>query len=458
MAIGIVLSSGGHGASASSAPPAAAQAPTSVTPSSANAAAVTQALAHGTMNVVVDQPSEAAFGEENRLIEGGAQVASEEANSSGQLPGHLHIKLVPERLDGLSPGAIEERLRTDAAGVLVLPCDTNSQPSIAAAAAHNGTLMIAPCNDEPLAAERYSSYWPVGSAANEEMAELVSFMLTQGYLHAYVVRVPGSHYAELLTSYFERGAKSKNIRIVGSTSVSPSTQDFTEVAKTIKGLEPQPTAVFTALPPPGVNRLGAALRAQGVTAAVVGTSVMDSRFTLASGEGLENAILSSTASRAKTAPPSTSPPTTPSSTASRRLAASRGLGYETVRLLEEAVSPRAFGPAERDRSRARERLHAQRDRARRSPLPTGLEPQPAERSRGGEDHRKRLRTADRRGSERRINPLIARRRGSARARHLAYISRLVHLFCRTVPDNHPPGVRAAVAAAGRTSRTASNRA
>ena len=386
VAIGLALSGGGHGASASSAPPTAAQAPASVTPSSANAAAVTAALAHGTMNVVVDQPSEAAFGEENRLIEEGAQVASEEANSSGQLPGHLHIKLVPEHLDGLSASAVQERLRSDGAGVLVLPCDTNSQPSIASAAAHYGTLMIAPCNDEPLAAERYSSYWPVGSAANEEMAELVSFMMTQGYLHAYVVRVPGSHYAELLTSYFERAAKSKNIRIVGSASVSPSTEDFTEVAKTIKGLEPQPTAVFTALPPPGVNRLGAALRAQGVTAGVVGTSIIDSRYHDRERRRTRKCghlLVWIRARRQRRA------------ALRRRLrqavrqAAARQPARRRLRNRPPAAgsgAPGALRRAQRDPARARERLRAQRDRARRSPLPTRLEPQPAERSRGGEDH------------------------------------------------------------------------
>ena len=337
VAIGIVLSSGGHGVSASSAPPAAAQAPASVTPSSANAAAVTAALQHGSMNVVVDQPSEAAFAEENHLIEEGAQVAAEEANGSGQLPGNLHIKLVPEHLEGLSASAVQERLRSDGAGVLVLPCDTSSQASIASAAAHYGTLMVAACNDEPLAAQRLSTYWPVGSSGSEEMAELAAFMQTQGYLRAYVVSAPGVRYVGLLTGDFERAAKAKGIRVVGSTAVNPDSQDFTSVANAIKGMEPQPTAVFTALPPPAVNRLGAALHAQGVTAAVVGTSVMDSRYTLASGEGLENAIFSSygfareggAAQRfaADYAKQYGRPP----------LGSLPGLGYETVRLLEEAA-------------------------------------------------------------------------------------------------------------------------
>jgi ABC-type branched-subunit amino acid transport system substrate-binding protein len=337
VAIGIVLSSGGHGASASSTPPAAAQAPASVTPSSANAAAVTAALQHGSMNVVVDQPAEAAFAEENHLIEGGAQIAAEEANASGQLPGHLHIKLVPEHLDGLSASAVQERLRSDGAGVLVLPCDTSSQASIASAAAHYGTLMIAACNDEPLAAQRLSTYWPVGSSGGEEMAELAAFMQSQGYLRAYVVGAPGVRYVELLTGDFERAAKAKGIRVLGSTAVNPGSQDFTSVANAIKGMEPQPTAVFTALPPPAVNRLGAALEAQGVRAAVVGTSVMASRYTLASGEGLENAIFSSYGFAREGSAAARFASDYAKQYGRPPLGSLPGLGYESVRLLEETT-------------------------------------------------------------------------------------------------------------------------
>ena len=337
IAIGLAVSGGGQGSAAPGAPPAQAQTPTSVTAPSATATAVSQALAHGSLNVVVDQPSEATFAELNRVIEGGAQVAAEQANSSGQLPDHLQIKLVPESLDALSPSAIQERLRSDGAGVLVLPCDTNSQARIAAAVAHYGTLMIATCNPEPLAAERYSTYWAVGSAGNEEAAELASFMVTQGYLRTFVLKTSGLRYAELLTGYFERAAKSKNIHLVGSASVSADTQDFSALAQQIKGIEPQPTAVFTALPPPTVNRLGAALRAQGVNTSVVGTSVMDSHLTLTGTEALENAIFASygfpreggaaehyASDYAKQfgKPPVGSLP---------------NLGYETVRLLEEAA-------------------------------------------------------------------------------------------------------------------------
>jgi ABC-type branched-subunit amino acid transport system substrate-binding protein len=336
VAIGLAVSGGGHSAPAA-APTATAQAPGSVTPSSANAAAVTAALQHGSMNVVVDQPAEATFAEENHLIEQGAQIAAEEANAGNQLPAHLHIKLVPEHLDELSASAVQERLRSDGAGVLVLPCDTSSQASIASAAAHYGTLMIAACNDEPLAAQRYSTYWPIGSSGSDEMAELASFLQSQGYLRAYVVTAPGVRYVELLTHDFEQAAKAKNIRIVGSSSVNPGSQDFTSVANAIKGVEPQPTAVFTALPPPAVNRLGAALHAQGVRAAVVGTSVMDSRFTLASGEGLENAILASYGFAREGSAAEHFASDYAKQYGRPPLGSLPGLGYETVRLLDEAA-------------------------------------------------------------------------------------------------------------------------
>jgi ABC-type branched-subunit amino acid transport system substrate-binding protein len=335
--IGLAVSGGGHSASVSSAPPAVAETPADGGSSSATAAAVTNALKHGVMNVVVDQPAEPAFGEVNRYVEQGAQIAAEETNAAGRLPGHLHIKLIPERLGGLAPSAVQERLRLDAAGVLVLNCDSNSQRTVAAAAASYGTLMLAPCNPEPAAAERYRTYWPVGSGANEEVAELATFMVTQGYLRAFVVSSPGLRYSELLTSYFTQAAKSHRISIAGSEAINPATADLTGLAQKIKGLEPQPSAVFTALPPPAVNHLGAALQAQGVTAAIVGTSVMDSRFTLASGaSSLENAIFGSYGFAREGGAAQSYAKDYEKQFGKTPLGSLPGVGFETIRLLEEA--------------------------------------------------------------------------------------------------------------------------
>jgi ABC-type branched-subunit amino acid transport system substrate-binding protein len=338
IAVGLALSGGSsHAAHESTSAPVVAGAPAGPAASGATASAVAEALRHGQMYVVVDQPSQAAFAEVSRPIDQGEQVAAEEANAEGKLPGHLQIRLVGERLDGLSASAVQERLRADAAGVLVLPCDSDSQRTLAAAAARYGTLMLAPCDDEPTAAEHLPTYWPVGSAANEEMAELASFMAVQGgYLNAFIVTAPGMRYVELLTNYFRRAAQSKNIRIVGTASIDPNAQNLSGVAKTIKAIEPRPAAVFTALPPPVVNRLGAAFVEQGVATAIIGASVTDSRVTLAGGNA-ENAVVASYGFPRED-PAGQRYASDYSKQFGRAPAGSLpGVGYETVRLLEEAV-------------------------------------------------------------------------------------------------------------------------
>jgi ABC-type branched-subunit amino acid transport system substrate-binding protein len=307
--------------------------------------AVTRSLRHGSMIVVIDQPASNSFPEQNRLIAQGAAVAVAELNAAGGLAHHIHIKLVPQSLDGLSPSALSARLRGEAAAVLILPCDTDSQPSLAAGAARYGILMLAPCNPDPTAGLRYPTYWPVGLGAKEEAVGLANYMRSVGHQSAFVVTAPGIHEVDLLTNYFRSAAQSRNIGIVGSTSVATTSTDFSRVAHAIEAASPKPSVIFTAVPPPLVARLAAGLRAQGVDQIVLGTSVMDTPLTLASGgQALENAAFASNGFPR-------------SSAAAQRFAAdyrrrySRapvgsfpGLGLETIRLL--AGTTRKAGSAE----------------------------------------------------------------------------------------------------------------
>ena len=294
-AIALVLSLSGGGASHadSSTPTFAPPVPAHAAPPSANASAVANALRHGQLNVLLDDPS-GAYAEQNRTIGRGAQIAAEELDAAGGLPGHVQINLVHQNLDGLSPSALQARLASDASGIVLLPCDTNSQLSLAAAAARYGTLMLAPCNYEPAAAERYASYWPVGAPASEELAELVDYMHAEGYLHAFIVDEPGSHYVEAVTNEFRQAAQAKQLRIVGTASIEGTGTDYNGLAQTIKHTEPSPSAVFTAVPPPTVNQLAAALKTQAVPVTLFATSVMDGPFAFTGGSsGLENTILGS---------------------------------------------------------------------------------------------------------------------------------------------------------------------
>ena len=101
---------------------------------------VTRSLRHGSMTVVIDRPSSGLFAEQNRSIEQGAVVAVDELNAAGGLAHHIRIKLVTQSLDGLSASAVHARLRSEAAAVLILPCDADSQLTQAAGASQYGML------------------------------------------------------------------------------------------------------------------------------------------------------------------------------------------------------------------------------------------------------------------------------------------------------------------------------
>ena len=247
--LGVVLTTSGHG-SRGSAPPASGKPPLvqQSAPSPKGDAVVTRSLRHGVMVVAIDQPSLGLFAEQNASIAHGAAVAVDELNATGILDRHVRIKLVPQDLEGLSPDAVEARLHSEAAAALILPCDTESQLSLAAGAARYGTLMLAPCNPDPSAGRRYSTYWPVGMTPSDEATGLASFMRTVGYGSVFIVKAPGSHYAELMTSYFRAAAQRKGIRIVGSASVAMTMGDLSSLAHTIEAVNPRPSTIFTALP------------------------------------------------------------------------------------------------------------------------------------------------------------------------------------------------------------------
>jgi ABC-type branched-subunit amino acid transport system substrate-binding protein len=246
------------------------------------------------MTVVIDRPSSTLFSEQNRAIAQGAAVGLDELNAAGGLEHHIRVKLVQQSLDGLSASALRARLRADTAAVLILPCDTDSQLSIAASAAQFGMLMLAPCNPDPTAGQRYPTYWPVGMGANDEAAGLVNFMARFGYRSAFVVSAPGSRFMELTTSYFRRAAQTGGVRLVGSASIALGASDFSALAHTIESTNPKPTVVYTALPPPFANRLAAGLRAQGIYRPLVGTTAMDARGSVSlDAQALENAFFPS---------------------------------------------------------------------------------------------------------------------------------------------------------------------
>jgi ABC-type branched-subunit amino acid transport system substrate-binding protein len=334
----VVLSGGSHASHGSAPLSSSSQSPVHVVSSQTGDTAVARSLRRGQMVVVIDQPSSGLFAEQNASIAQGATVAVDELNATGGLARHVRIKLVHQDLEGLSPAAVEGRLRSAAAAVLILPCNTDSQLSLAAGAARYGTLMLAPCNPDPTAGRRFSTYWPVGMTPSEEAAGLVSFIRTVGYGSVFIVSAPSSRYAQLMTSYFRAAAQRKGLRIVGSASVATTTGDLSSLAHVIKAANPRPSTIFTALPPPLVNQLAAGLQTQGVTQNVAGTSAMDTRLTLTSNAGaLEDAVIPSYGFPREGAPAHRFATDYKKRFGGEPVGSFPGLGFETIRLLETAV-------------------------------------------------------------------------------------------------------------------------
>lgn len=301
--------------------------------------AVERAIHGGSLTVVIDQPPPGLFAEQNRSIAQGAAVAVDQLNARGGLAGHVHVKLVPETLDGLSAAALQAKLRSQAAAVLILPCDTDSQLSLAAAASQFGMLMLAPCNPDGTAGARYATYWPVGFAADEEALGLTSYMSTVGKLNVFVVSAPGSRYVELVTSDFRTAAQKRGIKIVGSASIPLTTQDVSGLASAIRAAQPTPGAIFTALPAPLANRMAAGLLAEGVRVPLLGTTAMDTHGTLSSGaKAVENATFSSYGFPRVNASASRFASAYRTLFRSEPVGSFPGLGLETIRLLHAAAN------------------------------------------------------------------------------------------------------------------------
>lgn len=307
--------------------------------------AVQRALRSGYLTVVVDEPPSGLFSEQNRSIARGAAVAASEINSAGGLTKDVRLRLLNQSLDGLSQPAVRARLSSEGAGVLVLPCDTESQESLSAGASQWGMLMLAPCNSDSGAGARYATYWPVGMAANDEAGGLTSYMKQSGLSRVFVVSAPGNRYAELLTGDFRSAAEANGIEITGSASIAPATQNFSSLARSIREINPPPAEIYTPLPPPFVNQMAKGLLANGLELTVIGSAAMETPLTLSAGsQGLEDAIFPSYGFARLNAAARRFEAEYRARFGKEPVGAFPGLGFETIRLLDQAV--RKGGSAE----------------------------------------------------------------------------------------------------------------
>jgi branched-chain amino acid transport system substrate-binding protein len=301
--------------------------------------AVEHALRSGVITVVVDRPPVGLLAKQNEAIAAGAAAATEEVNAAGGFAHHVHIKLVSQTLDGLSAAALRSRLSSEGAAVLILPCDTASQASLAAAGAQFGMLMLAPCSADASVGTRDPTYWSVGSSGADEATGLARFLGTHGPDRVFLVDTHGLQALETMTADFRSAAGPNGVTVVGSASVSTGASSFSNVVSAIEALRPLPPAVYSALPPPLVDGLAAALRSKGLATVVLGATVMDTPLTISAGaKEVENATFASYGFPREDA-------------ASRRYAADYraqtghepegsfpGLGFEAIRLLQAAAA------------------------------------------------------------------------------------------------------------------------
>jgi ABC-type branched-subunit amino acid transport system substrate-binding protein len=117
-----------------------------------------------------------------------------------------------------------------------------------------------------------------------------------------------------------------------------TTNDFSSLAHSIKAISPQPSIIFTALPPPFVNKMAAGLKAQGLRQSVLGASVMDTPLTLTEDRGaLAEAVFASYGFPRETKAGHTFLATYKKLFGNEPVGSFPGLGFETIQVLETAV-------------------------------------------------------------------------------------------------------------------------
>ncbi len=298
------------------------------------------AASGGPLTLVVDEPT-GPFGQQNELIRQGAIAALDILNARGGVA-HQAVRLVSEPLDGLSPGAVQQRLhRAGSNAVLVLPCDANSQTSLAVGASAYGTLMLAPCDADASLAQRLRTYWPIGMSGSDEAAGLVHYMSKEGFGRVFVVNATGSNFASTMTGYVLAALRAAGTSIVGSVTV-PASLGSADVRRVVGAVHAaNPASLFTALPPPQFDQLAAGLWSGGERQVYLfGTSPLDTPLTLASpGSSALNGATFPTYGFARINAEAMAFERDYQQRFGRRpVGAFPGLGFETVGLLEAAIA------------------------------------------------------------------------------------------------------------------------
>jgi ABC-type branched-subunit amino acid transport system substrate-binding protein len=295
-----------------------------------------RALPRATVHVAMFVPASGYFTAQNALVANGAQVAAVEIDQAGGVG--RSVKIVFSRIPlspDANPAAAIQAAKGHGASVVILPCDVNAQPSLAAAASKAGLLTLSPCDPDPVS-DRYPMEWPIGMAGNVEVGEIVFYASQENATTAYLLTSSGSSYVTELSQYFREAAKEDHVDIVGEGTVSLGAPNIAPIAASIEKL--QPRAIFTPIFSPYLQKIIAALRNRGIIIPVYTTDGTDANLNLARyGAALQNDIIIGAFGFAR---PSSSQFFTDYHDTFGRSAANSSfpsLGYETIQALSTAI-------------------------------------------------------------------------------------------------------------------------
>jgi branched-chain amino acid transport system substrate-binding protein len=300
----------------------------------------TSGLRKGTLKVGYGNNLSGFLAVHDHLISNGAILAVEQINAKGGVGGkvRLNLNLKDVKSDTAESVKVANQLVAAKSDVVMLPCNTDFQVAMTAITQRKNIFTLSPCNADPTLGARFSHYWGVGMAGNAQGAQLATYVKKLRKKRAYVVDAQAQLYVQTMAKYFKKAAKSRKIRIVGSTKVPVPGEDYSSAVTKIKNTSPKPDVIMTGIFNPFLGTLIKNLRAQGVKTPVVGTDGAESAPILALPAATTNGTAFTTFGY----------PTRGSATATfyaqykKRFGAKpdgsfAALGYEAVKVLEAAI-------------------------------------------------------------------------------------------------------------------------
>jgi branched-chain amino acid transport system substrate-binding protein len=231
-------------------------------------------LAGGTLHVAMLVPASGDFSVHNTLLADGAQIAVNEIDAAGGIGGTVKLDLIKRPLEpDTSPEQVVASLADQKTDVLILPCDLDSVPGLAAAAAKRGMLMLAPCNPDPSVA--YPTLWPVGMAGNAQAAQLVAWARGVGAKNAYILTASGPGYLSNMTRYLKQALSLLHVPVVGESVVPLGKPLPASVVRQLKHLAPY--AIVTPIYSPYLAPMVEQLRKGGVIQNIYATDGFDAQ-------------------------------------------------------------------------------------------------------------------------------------------------------------------------------------